>query len=57
MSAFQITELDDRIEFGMAVIDDDVLGNSNGTCHNTGHCCNHCDGACTNDPAACACSS
>jgi hypothetical protein len=56
MSDFLITELDDRIEFGMSVIDDDMLGTSNGTCTNTGACCNHCDGSCTNAAAACKCS-
>jgi len=30
MSEFLITELDDRIEFGLALIDDDLLDGNNG---------------------------
>jgi hypothetical protein len=38
MSDFLITELDDRLEFGMAAIDNDVLNDNNG-CTNGGNCC------------------
>ena len=49
MSEFVITELDDRYEFGMAILDDDALrGYDNETkCTNSGNCCG------TNQPGAC----
>jgi hypothetical protein len=48
MSDFLITELDDRLEFGIAVVDDDVLNTNNGPCTNKGTCCGS-NGDCTNN--------
>jgi hypothetical protein len=59
MTDFLIAELDDRLEFGVAVVDDDVLNEyhsgctndvggccgDNGSCHNTVDC--GCVGACS----------
>jgi hypothetical protein len=40
MGSFVITELDDRYEFGMAIIDNDVLSYDNSSCTNSGtYCC------------------
>ena len=51
MSDFLITELDDRYEFGIVVIDDDVLryDNEGSSCKNSGTCCgSNQPGNCTN---------
>jgi hypothetical protein len=47
MSDFLVTELDDRFEFGVAIVDDDVLNSNDGPCNNTGSCCGS-NGGCTN---------
>lgn len=54
MSDFLITELDDRYELGVVVIDDDVLRLNTPGCQNTGKCCDQNQGDCTNS-AVCKC--
>ena len=40
MTDFLIAELDDRLEFGVAIVDDDTLQYDNEpTCKNSGTCC------------------
>ena len=58
MSDFLITELDDRYEFGIVVIDDDVLryDNEGSSCRNSGTCCGSNQHNCTNIEV-CKCSS
>jgi hypothetical protein len=48
MSDFLISELDDRLEFGMAVIDDDVLSENTSACDNQGNCCGRNMATCNN---------
>ncbi|MBZ5724974.1 MAG: hypothetical protein LAP87_08260 [Acidobacteriia bacterium] len=53
MNSFLITELDDRYEFGIAVVDDDALSEWHGSCSNTTACCGT-NNSCTNS-ADCGC--
>jgi hypothetical protein len=53
MSEFMIVELDNRLEFGMAVIDDDVLmtqDNPTLCCNSNAGCTNHVDCDCPRCP-------
>jgi len=55
MSEFIITELDDRLEFGLAVMDDDVFDTFT-KCNNQGNCCGDNPG-CTNKNCGVSCCS
>jgi len=48
MTEFYITELDDRCEFGVPAIDEEVLDGNTGGCTNSVLCCKQDDVGCTN---------
>jgi len=48
MPDFLIAELDDRLEFGVAIVDNDSVNTVNDTCANSGNCCDKNMGSCEN---------
>jgi hypothetical protein len=53
MTDFLISELDDRLEFGVVIIDDDQVLNNSG-CINDGNCCDKNTEGCSNS-SNCGC--